>query len=80
MHAKKQIKIIKKSSVISDLAFSCLEFLISYYFFDFRLPNPINPTMPATKRRIMTSSGIGIRLIAKMLRVKASAFWANKKK
>jgi hypothetical protein len=76
MHDKGHIniKIIKKSSAIFDPAFSCLEFLISYYLFDFRLLNPINPTMPATKRRIMTSSGIGIRLIAKILRLKASAF------
>jgi len=33
--------------------------------------------MPAPKRRMMTSSGIGIRLSAKMLKLKASASLAN---
>jgi len=47
--------------------------LVPYYFFNFRRPNPRNPTMPAPKRSIMTSSGIGTRLIVKMLKLKAFA-------
>ena len=38
---------------------------------------PINPTMPAPNRSIMTSSGIGNRLRVKMLKLKASAFLTN---
>jgi hypothetical protein len=48
--------------------------LVPYYFFNFRLPNPINPTMPAPSRSIITSSEIGNEFVAKMLKLKASAF------
>lgn len=54
--------------------------LVPDYFFTFRLPNAINPTMPAPNKSITTSSEIGSRFIAKMLKLKASAFWAIVKK
>lgn len=44
-----------------------------YFFFDFRLPNPINPTMPVPKRSMMTSSGIGNPFVVKILKLKAPA-------
>ncbi len=50
------------------------------YFLSFLLHNPMKPTMPAPKRSIMTSPGIGIRLIVRKLKLKASASRANIKK